>query len=241
MDSKYSQTVRAHTGKLSTKVQTSYTIKTTPKRGGLLLGYNPWIAGTRLKAPAFTAFRPHCRLTRDGPVKPALFTPRPPIEGVLVFLDAQLVQRDVGSLLLPDVLRDGGLVQADGRHVVALRPELPVAELVLQVRVPVEYHQRALPLQVSHHARHAVFRRYGHQHVHVVGHQVPLYYLDSLVLAELPEYLPYVVPDLVVDDFAPILRREHDVVLAHPLRVGKAVGFLGHGRHHPFVSDSLTA
>ncbi len=113
----------------------------------------------------------------------------------------------------------------------SLRPELPVAELVLQARVPVEYHQRALALQVSHHARHAVFRRYGHQHVHVVGHQVPLYYLDALVLAELPEYLPYVLPDLVVDDFAPILRREHDVVLAHPLRVRQAVRFLRHGLH----------
>ena len=154
-----------------------------------------------------------------------------PAERVLVFLHAQFVLGDVAGFLLPDVLGDRRLVQPDGRHVVALRPELPVAELVLQVRVPVEYHQRALALQVSHHARHAVFRRYGHQHVHVVGHQVPLYYLDALVLAELPEYLPYVLPDLVVDDFAPILRREHDVVLAHPLRVRQAVRFLRHGLH----------
>ena len=154
-----------------------------------------------------------------------------PAERVLVFLHAQLVLGDVAGFLLPDVLGDRRLVQPDGRHVVSLRPELPVSELVLQARVPVEYHQRALALQVSHHARHAVFRRYGHQHVHVVGHQVPLYYLDALVLAELPEYLPYVLPDLVVDDFAPILRREHDVVLAHPLRVRQAVRFLRHGLH----------
>ena len=154
-----------------------------------------------------------------------------PAERVLVFLHARLVLGDVAGFLLPDVLGDRRLVQPDGRHVVALRPELPVAELALQVRVPVEYHQRALALQISHHARHAVFRRYGHQHVHVVGHQVPLYYLDALVLAELPEYLPYVLPDLVVDDFAPILRREHDVVLAHPLRVRQAVRFLRHGLH----------
>lgn len=203
-------------------------IKTTPKRGGLLLGYNPKISGTRLKAPALTGFGPHCRLTRDGPVKPALFAPRPPIEGVLVLLDAQPVERDVGLLLLPDVLRDRGLVQADGGYAVALGPELPVAELVLHVRVPVEYHQRALPLQVAHHARHAVLRRYRQQHVDVVGHQVPLDDLYPLVLAELPEDLPKVGPYLVVDDFAPILRREHDVVLAHPLRVRQAVGLLGH-------------
>ena len=154
-----------------------------------------------------------------------------PAERVLVFLHAQLVLGDVAGFLLPDVFGDRRLVQPDGRHVVALRPELPVAEFALQARVPVEYHQRALALQVSHHARHAAFRRYGHQHMHVVGHLVPLHYLDALVLAELPEYLPYVLPDLVVDDFAPILRREHDVVLAHPLRVRQAVRFLRHGLH----------
>jgi len=167
-------------------------------------------------------------LTRGAPVEPAA---SPPLEGVLVLLHAQLVQRDVVGLLLPDVLGDRRLVQADGGHVVALRPELPVAELVLEVGVPVEYHQRALPLQAAHDARDAVLRRDRQQHVHVVGHQVPLDYLDPLVLAQLPEDLPYVAPDLVVDHFAPILRREHDVVLAHPLRVGKAVGLLGHGDH----------
>ena len=36
------------------------TIKTTPQRGGLLLGYNPRDAGQRLKTPAFTLFRPDC-------------------------------------------------------------------------------------------------------------------------------------------------------------------------------------
>ena len=154
-----------------------------------------------------------------------------PAERVLVFLHAQLVLGDVAGFLLPDVLGDRRLIQPDGRHVVALRPELPVAELVLQVRMPVEYHQRALALQVSHHARHAVFRRYGHQHVHVVGHQVALDYLDPLVFAELLQYLADVRPYLVVDDFAPILRREHDVVLAHPLRVRQAVRFLRHGLH----------
>lgn len=84
------------------------------------------------------------------------------------------------------------------------------------------------PLQVAHHAGHAVLRRCRQQHVGVVGHQVPLDDLYPLVLAELPEDLPKVGPYLVVDDFAPILRREHDVALAHPLRVRQAVGLLGH-------------
>lgn len=35
-------------------------IRTTRIAGGLLLGYNPWKAGARLKTPAFTLFRPYC-------------------------------------------------------------------------------------------------------------------------------------------------------------------------------------
>ncbi len=35
-------------------------IRTTRIAGGLLLGYNPWKAGARLKTPAFTLFRPEC-------------------------------------------------------------------------------------------------------------------------------------------------------------------------------------
>ena len=97
-------------------------------------------------------------MTRGGPVKPAarlLPVLRAPREGDLVLLDAQPVLGDVGALLLPDVLRDRRLVEPDGGDVVALRPELPVPELVLEVRVPVEHEQRALPLQVPHEARHA--------------------------------------------------------------------------------------
>ena len=127
----------------------------------------------------------------------------PLAERVLVFLHAQLVQGDVVRLLLPYVLGDRGLVQAHGRDVVALRPEPPVAELVLQVGVPVEYHERALPLQVAHHGGRAVLGRYRQKHVDVVGHQVPLQYLDPLAAAQLPEDLAYVRPYLVVDDFAP--------------------------------------
>ena len=94
------------------------------------------------------------------------------------------------GLLLLDVFPDGGLVQPDGRHVVALRPEVAVAELVLEVRVQGAHHQRALALQVPHEARHAQLGRYARQHMHVVRHEVPLDYLDPLAAAKLAEYLP---------------------------------------------------
>ena len=152
-----------------------------------------------------------------------------------MLLDTELVQCDVMSFLLLDVFPDGGLVQPDGRDVVALGPELTVTELVLQARVFVEYHQRILPLEIAHHTRYAVLRRYRHQHVYMVEHQVPLNYLDALVLAKPSQDLANVIPDLVVDDFAPILRHEHDVALTHPFHVRQAVGILGHSHH---LSDS---
>ena len=77
------------------------------------------------------------------------------------------------------------------------------------------------------------------QHVHVVGHQVPLYDLDALPLAQLPEDLPQVLAVLVVDDLPSILWCEHDVVLAEPLRVREAVGLLGHGNHLPLGAGDL--
>ena len=51
---------------------------------------------------------------------------------------------------------------------VAAAPELPVAVSVLQIRRPVEYHQAVLSLQIPHHARYAVFRRYRQQHVYMI-------------------------------------------------------------------------
>ena len=159
-------------------------IRTTRIAGGLLLGYNPWKAGARLKTPAFTVFRPHCALTRGGPVKPAsALRPRPARERVLVLLHAQPVQRYVRLLLLPYVLCYRRLVQADGRHVVAGRPELPVAELVLHVRMPVEDHQRALALQVAHEAGNTHLWGYTDQHVHVIRHHMSFVDLHALILA----------------------------------------------------------
>ena len=105
---------------------------------------------------------------------------------------------------------------------------MAVAELVLEVRVLVEHHQRALALQVPHEARHAQLGRDHDQHVHVVGHEVTLDDLHPLVATKLPQDLPQRVPVLVVDDLSPILRCEHDVVLAHPLRVRQAVCLVCH-------------
>ncbi len=100
---------------------------------------------------------------------------------------------------------------------------MAVSELVLQIGVFVEHHKGAFPLQVSHEARNAVFGRYREQHMHMVRHQMPLYDLDAFVATQLPQYLAQRLSIFVVDELSPIFRGEHDVVLAHPLRMRKAV------------------
>lgn len=47
-------------------------------------------------------------------------------------------------------------------------------------------------------------------------------------IAQPPWNLPDIPPDLVADGFAPILRRGHDAVPAHPLRARRPVGPPGH-------------
>ena len=92
------------------------------------------------------------------------------------------------GLLLPDVLRYRRLVEPGGRHAVALGLEVPVAELVLEVGVLIEHQERALALEVAHEAGYAQLG--SDQHVEVVGYQIPLADLDSLVPAQMPGDLP---------------------------------------------------
>lgn len=143
------------------------------------------------------------------------------------------VQGDVGALLLADVLGDRRLARADGGDVAALCPELPVPELVPEVRMPVEHEKGALPPRIAHEARDAGLGRDAGRHVDVVGHEVPLYDLDALPLAELPGTPGGVLAASAVDRLPPMLWRGHDVILAEPLRVREAVGLLGHGDRLP--------
>ena len=141
---------------------------TTRLAGGLLWGYNPKGERAASQGAALRYRSGLDRLCHLRGRRMRLFG-----KGVLVLLDAQLVQRLVMGLLLSDVFGYRGLVEPDGGYVVALAPKLPVAELVFQVAVLLEYHERAFPLEISHEARHAHLGRDADQHVHVVGHQVP--------------------------------------------------------------------
>lgn len=156
-------------------------------------------------------------------------------KGILVFLDAQLIQRHVMGFLLPYVFRNRRLVESDGRYVIAFAPELAVAELVLEISMLLEHHKRAFTLQIPHEARHAHLGRYAHQHMHMVRHQMSLYDLNTFVGTEPAQDLADAFSVLVVDDLPSILGCEHDVVFTHPPRVRQAVCLL----RHVFLSSYL--
>lgn len=85
--------------------------------------------------------------------------------------------------------------------------------------MPVEDHHRTLPLQIPHETRYTYFGRYTHQHVHMIFHLMPFDQLHLIIPTQLPQYLAYAFPILVVYDLAPILRRKHDMVFSNPLRM----------------------
>ena len=84
--------------------------------------------------------------------------------------------------------------------------------------------------------------------MHVVGHQVALLDAAFLLLRKRLEDRTEVAAQLPVQDLAPALRDEHDVVLALPLRVVEALvlfheelpfakPWAAHGRESPLRED----
>lgn len=93
---------------------------------------------------------------------------------------------------------------------------MPITEFVFQIRMLVENHQTTLAFQIPHELRHAVLRWYTYEHVDVVRHEMPFDYLDSLVTAELPQYLADTFLVLTVYCLAAIFRREYYMIFTEP-------------------------
>ena len=60
----------------------------------------------------------------------------------------------------------------------------------------------------------------------MIRHEMSFYYLNTFVFTQVSKYFSDVCPYLIVDNFAPILGGEHDMVLAHPFRVRQATCLL---------------
>ena len=78
-------------------------------------------------------------------------------------------------------------------------------------------HHRRFPFQLPQEAGHTIFRRDTQQQMHMVGHPMPFQDLYPFPFAQVLDILLYIRAQLLVDDLPPILRTEHDVILAHPL------------------------
>lgn len=75
---------------------------------------------------------------------------------------------------------------------------MTVSVLVLQIRKPVKYHQRAFSFQISHYIRNRHLGRYADQHVDVIGASFCFNDFYSLLLARLPKDSSYLSAQLSV-------------------------------------------
>src|SRR6185437_3835764 len=132
-------------------------------------------------------------------------------------------------------------------------PNSPVPREVLPHKVPAlpavasRNVDGALSLQIPHHLRHRVLRRYRQQHVHMIDHQVPFPNLTFLVPRQFPEQTAQVLAQRPVECLASVFRDEHHMIFAFPLRMLKtliSVHFLSFllltlsGSQHGFSSHS---
>ena len=103
--------------------------------------------------------------------------------------------------------------------IISFGPKFSVAELILQICVLIEYHQRTFPFQVAHEICHTDFRRDGHQHVDMIRHQMPFQNLNPFIFAEALQNFFYTFTELCEDYFPSIFWSKDDMILAQPFRM----------------------
>lgn len=102
---------------------------------------------------------------------------------ISIFLYAQSVHRYIMCFLLSYILCDCRIIQSNCRYIIPFRPKVSVAKFLFQIRMHVKHHQCTLSFQISHEWWHWNLRRYAHKHMDMVGHQMSLNNLYSLILA----------------------------------------------------------
>jgi hypothetical protein len=106
------------------------------------------------------------------------------------FLNAGL--RKFFLLLVSDVLPYHRFVASHRRDEVPSRPEVLTHEVALSLSVHPRKVDCALAFDKAHHLRHRVLRWDRQHHVHVIGHQMPLFNPAFLLRGQLSEYLTQV-------------------------------------------------
>ena len=119
--------------------------------------------------------------------------------------------------LLTDILLDRRFIKSHRTYIVPRSPEVTVAEFILQVTVPVEYHHGAFALQIAHDLRYAILGWDGEQQVDVIRHHMSFSYFYPFPFTQVFYDIPDICSKLVIYDFSSVFGSEYDVVLAQPL------------------------
>ena len=90
---------------------------------------------------------------------------------------------------MPNVLPDHFLVSTHCRNKVPPRPEMLSHEILAPPPIQSRQMNRALALDVPHHLRHRVLRRYRDHHVHMIRHQVPFLNLAFPLICQFAKHL----------------------------------------------------
>src|SRR5512133_2366558 len=147
-------------------------------------------------------------------------------------VEVELSLTTLQLLLLADVLTYSELVQAHRAHAITGRPEVQPRHPTLLEHLPVGPHG-TLALQEADRMGHAVLGRDAQAQVDVVGHRMPLHQLDPSLTAQLPQDHADLAPQPSVEDATPILRYDHDVVLAVPPHMGQVLPLVHRLPHQP--------
>ncbi len=130
--------------------------------------------------------------------------------------------------LLTDVLSYSLLVQAHRTHAVPLRPEVQPCHPPLTQQFSVDA-DRTLPFQETDRVRDAVLRRDAQTQVDVVRLVISLDQLYSSLLTQLSQDSPHAPAQPSIQHLPPILRDDHNVVLAFPSHMRQAFPFVHAG------------
>ena len=77
-----------------------------------------------------------------------------------------------------------------------------------------------LPLDEADHLGHRIFRWDRKQHVHVIGHQMPLLNFRVLLKRELAEHFAQMPSQLLIQRLSPTFRDEDNMIFAVPSGLG---------------------
>ena len=108
---------------------------------------------------------------------------------------------------------------ADRVHQEPAGPEMLTHKVALALPIDPREVDRAPALDVAHDLRHRVFRRNRQQHMHMIGHQMPLLDLQFLLKRQFAKHFAQMSAKLLVQGLASAFRNENHMVFAGPYRV----------------------